>query len=145
MGSEMCIRDSLKLCQEKKVNDVVFTGGIVDYKQLIKYYSVADVCVLPTLRDVWGFVINEAMACGLPVISTRASQAAIEMISHGENGYVVREADVESLFNSLKELVCDDKLREKMGKKSRQILMQKFKIDYMVEGFLRAINGVSEK
>jgi len=114
-------------------------------EELIELYSAADIFVLPTLEDVWGFVVNEAMACSLPIIATRASQAAIEMISHGENGYVVREADVESLFNSLKELVCDDKLREKMGKKSRQILMQKFKIDYMVEGFLRAINGVSEK
>lgn len=62
------------------------------------------------------------------------------MISHGENGYVVREADVKALFNSLKKLVCNNKLREKMSKKSKQILMQKFKIDYMGEGFMHAIN-----
>ncbi|MHA1665022.1 MAG: glycosyltransferase family 4 protein, partial [Candidatus Njordarchaeales archaeon] len=109
-------------------------------EELIKLYSATDIFVLPTLEDVWGFVINEAMACGLPVISTRASQAAVEMISYGENGYVVREADVETLFNSLKKLVCDGKLREKMGKKSRQILIQNFKIDHMVEGFMCAIN-----
>ena len=107
----------LKLCQEKKVNDVTFTGAIVNYKQLIKYYSMADIFVLPTLEDVWGFAVNEAMVCGLPVISTRASQAAMEMISHGENGYVVKEADSEELYRALRKLVCDSRLRKKMGEK----------------------------
>jgi len=129
-----------KLCQEKKINDVVFAGAILDYKQLIEYYSMADIFVLPTLGDVWGFVINEAMACGLPVVATRASQAAQEMIRSRENGYIVKEADAGELFDALKKLVCDAKLREKMGKKSKQIVTYQFDVKRMVEGFMYAIN-----
>jgi len=129
----------LKLCQEKKINDVIFTGDIVDYKQLIRYYSAADVCVLPTLGDVWGFVINEAMACGLPVVATRASQAAQEMIHPGKNGYIVKEADSEELYNVLKKLVYNSRFRKKMGEKSREIVVHEFDVLHMVEGFVSVI------
>ena len=129
-----------KLCQEKKINDVVFAGAILDYKQLIEYYSMADIFVLPTLGDVWGFVINEAMACGLPVVATRASQAAQEMIRSGENGYIVKEADSKELYNVLKKLIHNPKRRKKMGEKSREIVIHEFNIQHIVNGFLYVIN-----
>ena len=135
----------LKVCREKGIDNVIFTGSIKDLNELIKYYCMADIFVLPTLEDIWGFVINEAMACSLPVVSTRTSQAAREMVIHGENGYIVREADSEALYDALKKLVYNHKLREEMGKKSRQILIQKFKVDYTVEGFIRAIKWCIDK
>jgi len=128
-----------KLCQEKRINDAIFTGAIVNHRQLIKYYSVADIFVLPTLEDVWGFVINEAMACGLPIVATRASQAAREMIRSGENGYIIKEADSKELYNVLKKLVYNSRLRKKMGEKSGEIVRREFDVSRMVEGFLSAI------
>jgi glycosyltransferase involved in cell wall biosynthesis len=116
----------------------MFHSGL-SLEELIMLYSISDVFVLPTLEDIWGFVINEAMICGLPVISTYASQAAIEMIHSGENGYIIKEADSEELYFALKTLVYDSKKRKDMGEKARETVMREFDICNMVNGFRSAI------
>jgi len=124
------------------LRNVRFMSSGMKLSELIKFYCLADIFVLPTLEDVWGFVINEAMICGLPVISTYASQAALEMIVNGRNGYIVKEANVEELFLSLKKLVCNPELRREMGRKSFEIVIKKFNINEMSHGFIKAIKYV---
>lgn len=58
-------------------------------KELANYYKAADIFVLPTREDIWGLVVNEAMAYGLPVVTTDQCVAGIEMIHKGESGYIV--------------------------------------------------------
>lgn len=53
------------------------------------YYVAADVFVLPTREDIWGLVINEAMAYGLPIVTTDRCNAGLELIKNGVNGFVV--------------------------------------------------------
>ena len=50
-----------------------------------RYYAAADVFVFPTPYDAFGMVLTEAMACGLPVITTTAAGAA-ELVAHGQIG-----------------------------------------------------------
>ena len=121
------------------VRNVRFIPSGMKLDELIKFYCLADIFVLPTLEDIWAFVINEAMACGLPVISTSASQAATEMIRSGENGYIIKVADSDQLYDVLKSLIQNSALRREMGEKSRRIVVQEFSVSAMVEGFLSAI------
>jgi len=130
------------LCKSLELKNVRFIPAGMKLDELIKFYCLADIFVLPTLEDVWGFVINEAMACRLPVISTRASQAALEMIVNGKNGYIAREKNVDELFLSLKKLVCSSELRREMGGKSLEIAIRKFNISGMAYGFIKAIRYV---
>lgn len=65
----------------------VYFAGFVPQEDLPKYYAVSDVFVFPSLIDVWGLVVNEAMACGLPVLASKyagASQELVEGRSVGE-------------------------------------------------------------
>jgi len=59
----------------------------VPYDHLPGLYAHAGICVLPTLADTWGLVVNEALAAGLPVIGSIYSQAVEELIEHGKNGW----------------------------------------------------------
>jgi len=127
------LANSLKLKNFK-----IFHSGL-SLEELVRLYSAADIFVLPTLEDIWGFVINEAMACGLPVVATHASQAAIEMIRSGENGYIVEEADSDELYLVLKNLVHNSGGRKKMGEKARETVEHEFDVSRMVKGFLSAI------
>lgn len=61
-------------------------------EELGRYYCAADVFVHPTREDIWGLVVNEAMAQGLPVVSTQRCIAAVEMIQQYQNG-VITEVD----------------------------------------------------
>lgn len=70
--------------------------------KLATFYKMADCFVCPSREDIWGLVVNEAMAYGLPVISTDKCNAALELIKDGLNGYVVPAGDA----NALKEAIC---------------------------------------
>lgn len=61
--------------------------------ELKDWYYAADAFVLPTREDIWGLVINEAMAAGLPVVTTNRCIAGMELVEEGKNGYIVPVED----------------------------------------------------
>ena len=109
------------LCRVSKNQNVFFTGWI-DETEKMKYYSIADVFVLPTLFDVWGLVINEAMCCELPVVTTTAAGCAFDMVFNGENGFIVKPEDPDELAEAIHKILKDPIENDRMGKRSRILL-----------------------
>lgn len=126
------------ICAEGDIKGVHFTGN-KSQRELPKYYSIADLFVLPTLEDIWGLVVNEAMACGLPVISTIAAGCSVDLIIPGENGFIVDEANVDQLSSAMKKIILDENLARKMGRKSLEIIKGRHNLNKMVDGFTSAI------
>ena len=95
-------------------------SGQVSYKGLTddirRYYAAADVVVLPSLKEAFGMSILEAMACGLPVISSAATGIAF-LINDGENGFVFKNA--AKIGSLLKSLQSPD-LRQSLGEQARR-------------------------
>jgi glycosyltransferase involved in cell wall biosynthesis len=122
-------------------NDIstIFTGYVPN---LVDYYLAADVFVLPTLDDVWGFVINEAMVCGLPVITTRNAGASSDLVKDGVNGYVVEPGSSHQLFCALKKITDDEERARLMGKASRDII-KGYSYEKSARGFQSAIYYVA--
>jgi len=81
-------------------------------------FHAADVFVLPTQGDVQPIASIEAMAAGLPVVSTDIG-AIPEVVSHGETGFLVPPGDEDALTRALTELVGDEELRRGMGERGR--------------------------
>ncbi len=77
-----------------------------------RFYRAADVFVLATRGDVWGLVVNEAMANGLPVVTTLGCVAGCEMIRDGRSGYLIPCETWEPLAECVNRLLNDDALRE---------------------------------
>lgn len=94
----------------------VYFVGFKDKETLKNYYKASDIFVLPTREDTWGLVINEAMAAGLPVVTTERCIAGISLIKDEENGFVVPVEDLLMLQEKIKILIEDKELREKMAK-----------------------------
>ncbi len=80
---------------------VQFLGALPDVKP---YYGAADGLVLPTLYDPFPNVALEAMACGLPIVTSTTSGAA-ELIENGRNGYVCDALDIETLAAHLRAVI----------------------------------------
>lgn len=78
---------------------------------LKKYYMAADVFVLPTREDIWGLVVNEALAYGVPVITTKYCGAGLELIKNAENGYLIEEISAKILAEKITETVEDTKIQ----------------------------------
>ena len=101
-----------KYCNEKSIQFV----GRVEYSNIYKYYSVADVFILPTLEDNWSLVVPEAMACGLPVATSIYNGCYSELIKEGINGFIFDTYNIESIVDVLSKFHFSD--LHKMGKAS---------------------------
>ena len=102
-----------KLREELGLKNVHFLG-FQKKERLAQYYKAADVFVLPTREDIWGLVINEALAYGLPTITTDRCVAGLELIEDGINGYVVPVEDADALAEKIQAVLASD--LEQMGK-----------------------------
>ena len=112
------LRESLRSFTDRLgVNSVRFFG-FQDRNQILKFYAMSDVFVLPSVRETWGIVVNEALCFGLPVIVTQQVGAGRDLVTDGQNGYSVGP-DIESLSHGLKEVAkLSDEDRGLMGQKS---------------------------
>lgn len=97
----------LDFCREKGLKNVHFIG-FTKKDELLKFYKAADLLVLPTHSDVWGLVINEAMACGLSVVTTDKCVAGLELIENGVNGYIVPVKQQPALVEAVNAVLKGD-------------------------------------
>jgi glycosyltransferase involved in cell wall biosynthesis len=96
--------------------------------------------VFPTFSDPWGLVVNEAMACGLPVIATSVAGCVADLVQDGKNGRVVAAGDVSALSTAMRETAEDEALRVLMGERSRE-LIRGFTAQTWAEGFVHAVTA----
>ncbi len=99
-------------------------AGFAQREQLAAYYALADALVFPTHSDTWGLVVNEAMACGLPIISSSAAGCVADLVEGGWNGRVVSSGDIVQLSSAMNELANNAELRSCMGRRSTQRIAQ---------------------
>lgn len=96
----------------------VMIKGFHPKEELKEYYCASDVLVHPTSYDVWGLIINEAMACGLPIVVSDHCIAGLELVEQGKNGFVVKLYDDQALADGIIHILKDDQLRTRMGEAS---------------------------
>ncbi len=119
--------------------------GFKTKTELAEYYAAADVFTLPTREDIWGLVINEAMAYSLPVVSTDRCIAALEMVKNGENGYIVPVEDGDELAKRISDVLnVDLQKRESFSQNSRETA-QKYTTEKMAERHIEIFKEIMEK
>ncbi len=147
VGSGECKEELELLCQRFYITDDVHFLGFVENSELPPYYLLCGVCVVPSITygqtECWGFVVNEAMHCGKPVIATDAVGAAFDMIRDGENGFMVPEKDADALYEAMKKIITTPEMEQKMGEESKRIVEQGFRYEHMISGFRKAVEYVT--
>ncbi len=102
--------------QAQRINPgVVCFPGFAQREDLASLYALADVLVLPTHTDTWGLVVNEAMACGLPIIVSNVAGCSADLVGEGWNGCVVPPQNSEKLSVAIDSVVRDGELRQRMS------------------------------
>ena len=105
--------------------DSVYLFGFQNRREISRYYAISDVLVLPSSRETWGIVVNEAMCFGLPVVVSDQVGAASDLVMQGKNGFIFPVGDVEALANNIKQLMeLPEEERSAMGMRSLELIKE---------------------
>jgi glycosyltransferase involved in cell wall biosynthesis len=107
--------------QVNGLGDRVKFIGQVEYAKLGAYFRSSDVFVFPTLEDIWGMVVLEAMAFGKPILCSKWAASA-EMVIEGKNGYVFDSFNPHELAGRMAEFLNQLDLFDEMGNQSKLII-----------------------
>jgi glycosyltransferase involved in cell wall biosynthesis len=129
--------------RDHNLEDRVTWVGWVDYGCLGPYFQKADVFVFPTLEDIWGMVVLEAMAFGKPVLCSKWAGAA-EMVVEGKNGYIFDPYQPEELAIAMRRFLDRPELIDYMGKQSLQLISEKTPLS-AAQSFVQVISFVLDK
>jgi glycosyltransferase involved in cell wall biosynthesis len=109
----------LRAVLEARVEALGWSGvrflGFKNQTELPPLYDLCDVFVLPSVREAWGLVINEAMNAARPVIASDRVGAAEDLISDGVNGFVYPAGNIDALRDRLERVLGDPEKRAAMG------------------------------
>lgn len=116
------------------VGDVVEFAGHVEPADMPRRYRAADAFVLLSRREGMANALLEALASGLPVVTTGV-EGVSELVRDGEEGFVVNPGDRAATIDRIARLVADDALCERMGAKARA-KAEAFSWERIVDGYL---------
>jgi len=131
-----------RYCRRYAVRNIYFEG-FKQQPELPYYYALADVLVLPSLREVWGLVVNEALASGLYVLCSNRAGAAYDLVKENWNGRTFDPHDVDQLA----ELIRETKEQIEEIRARREAISahacREFSIERSAKAFLDAIRSVT--
>jgi len=144
VGSGHQERELKKFCQEEKLQNIYFEG-FHQQEELPRYYALADIFILPSFEEVWGLVVNEALAealaSGLYVLCSKYAGAAYDLIKEGWNGEIFDPNNIGELVMLIKrtkeQIEEIRKRREAISKHA----CKEFSIERSVQAFLEAIEA----
>jgi rhamnosyl/mannosyltransferase len=133
-----------RLCTDSGIASRVKFLGQVSDEQLVSFYHAADLLVLPSTQptEAFGLVQVEAMACGLPVVSTDLPTGVPWVNQNGVTGLVVPPGDPDALAAAISRLLDDRALRTQMGEAGRRRAVEQFSGERMARDFIAAIEAV---
>lgn len=114
--------------------------GLLPEGDVAELLGLVDGFLLPTKREAWGLVINEAMACGVPVVASPLAGATRDLIENGVTGFVVEPTDIAALSAVISRLLSDDSACKEIGRAGAEAVRAKASLAKTADGFVAAIH-----
>lgn len=129
---------------EQNLSGEVLLPGFKQYQDLPVYYGLSKAFIQASTTEQWGLVVNEAMACGVPVLVSNRCGCAPDLVSDGLNGFQFDPYNVEMLSSRMVELHCGLHDLERMGKANRET-MTKWTPELFAANMVLAAKAATEK
>ena len=114
----------------------------VPWERIVERFAIADVFALLSRHEPWGVVVNEAAACGLPLVVSDRVGAAFDLVVDGRNGALVPADDPEAAGLAIRTLAADPEWRRAAGQASREI-MRDWGYEPSIENLVRVARRVA--
>ena len=115
--------------------------GPVPFKEMPKRYREMDILLMPTVREGFSLSVLEAMASGLPVVTSNCSSLP-EQIDDGKGGFLCPIGDVEAFADKINLLSDSPELRREMGEYNRSKVEELFTVERMVNEYRQLFEQV---
>ncbi|HMK35650.1 MAG TPA: glycosyltransferase [Desulfomonilaceae bacterium] len=137
--------DLVDFAERAGLTDRVEWKGLQPHAEVAKEMQDADIFCLPSYTEGRPNVVNEAMASGLPVVTTRIGGIP-DMVEEGRTALLYNPGDIEGLRNCLKTLVDHADLRRTMGAKGRDLILESNRSwDTSAEDFEKMFEAIAKK
>ena len=114
-------RESIeKYIYENKIGDKVTLHGFQGKEYIDKLLHKSSIYLMTSYTESFGIVLIEAMSHGLPCIAYDSAEGAREIITSGENGFLIKNRSREAMLRKIEDLMKDENLRIKIGKQARE-------------------------
>ena len=116
--------------------------AFVGYKQkeeLPTFFANTNALLYQSDFDIWGLVLNEAMAAGLCCLATNHAGATFDLIKEGETGFIVDYADQKEVVNKMKWMIDHPKEVDEIGKKAANYINENASLSISAKGFILAL------
>lgn len=133
--------DIAKLAKEMGVAECVLTIGTVAQEDIPALNYEHDVLVLPSYNEAIGMVVPEAMACGIPTITSDTVGGNV-YVEENETGFIYPTGDVEALTKSIRKCF-DAALLSKMGVRANKRIVEHFTPEIVADGFMESIKATA--
>jgi len=118
------------ICKKYNIKKYVDFKGYVEERVKIKVMNSSDIFILPSYAEGLPIAILEAMAAGLPVISTPVGSIP-EVIKEEVNGYLIEQGDYYALAERIITLIKDTRLRKKIGINNKEKILREFDMNML--------------
>lgn len=140
VGDGIVKQKMIKMIENKNLADRVVFAGISSSPE--DFYNIADIFVLPSLKEGFGFVLLEALSCALPIIGFKNNPPQVmvandEIICDGKTGFLVSEPSAESLATYITRFFAlSNRKRRAMGQIARKDVKKRFSWEHFIKEIL---------
>lgn len=128
--------------RERSRHIPIHFAGFLNQSEITAAYAAADCLLLPSdSGETWGLVVNEAMACGLPVVLSDQVGSAVDLVREGMNGFVHPSGNIDALANLIARCADDRAALERMGAEAKSVVGA-YNFDRVVSGVEAALASV---
>ncbi|MBI3858884.1 MAG: glycosyltransferase [Thaumarchaeota archaeon] len=121
---------------------VIFTGRIA--QELVPlYYSASDIVVVPSVQEVFGLTVTEAMACGKPVVASNVG-GIVDQVADGVTGFTIPPKDPGAIAERILWLLENEQRARDMGAKGRSVAERRFDIEERIRRILSLYKALIE-
>ena len=139
LGDGVLKKNCIQFCKKNNLKNILFLG-FVNQKEIVKYYNLSDVIVMPSEYETWGLSINEAMASGCACIVTKETGCAKDLVKtkgKNQNGLIFDCGDISSLAFKIKYFLDNKKIISRWKKNSISIIKE-----YSLNKTVNSINKI---
>ncbi|MFC2141355.1 glycosyltransferase family 4 protein [Acidobacteriota bacterium] len=126
------------------VEDAVVFDGYKQKNELPDYFAQSDCFLFPTEHDIWGLVLVEAMAAGIPCISSIKAGATNDIIINGFNGFALDFTDTTTVAEKVNYILDNPSAAKKLGQNAAAYITEHVNIQRSAIGFMDAVSCVSD-